>query len=68
MHDFAPGSIGSVPPVGATGLRSVLQDLNHSARAASRLVMDYADRMEENGHPEFQRWLRELYAAVSFVR
>jgi hypothetical protein len=25
--------------------------------------MDYADRMEENGHPEFQRWLRELYAA-----
>jgi hypothetical protein len=27
------------------------------------LVMDYADLMEENGHPEFQRWLRELYTA-----
>lgn len=27
------------------------------------LVMEYADWMEEGGHPEFQRWLRELYTA-----
>lgn len=27
------------------------------------LVMEYADQMEEAGHPEFQRWLRDLCAS-----